>query len=139
MYGRGRHFGGGPRHRGDSRHTLLEARMIEPALLAMLSTQNLHGYTLLEKLGELGLSTMHPSMVYRTLRVMEDAGWVSSMWERELTQGPPRRVYVLTQDGRDTLALWKTYLLRTQSIVARLLEMLQVEETSTDPNAVKGV
>jgi DNA-binding PadR family transcriptional regulator len=34
---------------------------------------------------------------------METRGWVTSDWDNEQTQGPPRRVYELTQNGREIL------------------------------------
>jgi len=101
--------------------------MLEPALLALLSEGNLHGYTLLERVDALGLRSLQPSIVYRILREMEEAGWVSSIWDSEQTQGPPRRVYTLTEDGYAALYAWKTHLEQTQEIISHLLEKIQVQ------------
>lgn len=106
----------------------LASRLIEPALLILLLDQNLHGYSLREGLAELGIETVHPSVVYRALREMEEAGWVSSHEERENTQGPPRRVYALTADGRDALRQWQQYLEDTRVLLTRLLERIGREE-----------
>ena len=95
MRGRGRGRG-----RGRFRRV---ARMLEPALLLLLHRAPAHGYTLLERLGEFGLEEVNPSVVYRALREMESKGWVSSTWDEERTQGPPRRVYNLTALGDEVL------------------------------------
>ena len=49
---------------------------------------------------------MNPSVVYRALREMEAKGSVTSSWDEEQTQGPPRRVYRLTRRGNDVLGSW---------------------------------
>ncbi len=82
-------------------------RMLEPALLLLLHHGPAHGYTLLERLDDLGLGEVNPSVVYRVLRGMEEQGWVVSMWDEEQSQGPPRRVYRLTAQGNQVLAMWK--------------------------------
>jgi len=81
-------------------------RMLEPALLLLLHHAPAHGYTLLERLGEFGLGDMNPSAVYRALRGMEEKAWITSTWDKKQTQGPPRRVYRLTAQGDEVLALW---------------------------------
>ncbi len=129
MPGQGRGFGrgsghGGGRGRGGER-SLLATRLVEPALLVLLSQGNLHGYILLERVEALGLTALQPSMVYRILRVMEEAGWVSSIWDREQTQGPPRRVYTLTEEGFAALREWENHLEQTQGLISRLLEKMQ--------------
>ena len=68
--------GGGGGHQG--RHSPLAASLLEPALLVLLKEKSRHGYTLLADLETLGLSTIHPSVVYRVLREMEGLGWVQS-------------------------------------------------------------
>jgi PadR family transcriptional regulator PadR len=81
-------------------------RMLKPTLLLLLHHSPAHGYTLLEQLEEFGLGGLNPSAVYRALRDMEAEGWVTSTWDEEQTQGPPRRVYCLTALGDEVLALW---------------------------------
>jgi len=62
-------------------------------------------------------------MVYRSLRHMEVVGWVRSDWEIG-TGGPPRRVYRLTDEGRQALSTWRDELRRTRDLVSRLLNAL---------------
>jgi len=104
--------------RGQSRRAV---RMLEPTLLLLLHDSPAHGYTLLEELDYFGLGELHASVVYRALRDMEDRGWLTSTWEEEETQGPPRRVYYLTARGDETLAHWTSDLEETQALIDRLL------------------
>lgn len=125
MPGYGRGFGRGRSRGKDGERSLLATRMLEPALLVLLSQGDMHGYTLLERVDSLGLISLQPSMVYRVLREMEEAGWVSSIWDREQTQGPPRRVYKLTEEGYAALYGWKNHLEQTQGIISRLLGYIE--------------
>ena len=122
-FGRGRGRGLG-RERGGER-SLLTTRLLEPGLLVLLSQGSVHGYTLLERVDALGLTALQPSVVYRILREMEEAGWVSSVWDREQTQGPPRRVYTLTDEGFSALQEWKKHLRQTQELITRMLEQIR--------------
>ena len=112
MRGRGR------RGRGCSRRAV---RMMEPALLLLLHHGPAHGYTLLEQLKEFGLGDTNPSAVYRALRNIEERGWVTSIWDKEQTQGPPRRVYRLTTQGDEVLATWAQDLQETRGMIDHLL------------------
>jgi PadR family transcriptional regulator PadR len=113
MRGRGR-------GRGRGRYRRV-ARMLEPSLLLLLHHGPAHGYTLLERLGQFGLEALNPSVVYRVLRDMEARGWVTSTWDEETTQGPPRRVYRLTALGDEVLG-WSVQDLRdTRAIIDHLL------------------
>ena len=80
------------------------ARLLEPTLLLLLHQSPAHGYTLLEQLEGFGLGGLNASAVYRTLRDMEAKGWVTSTWDEEQTQGPPRRVYRLATLGDEVLS-----------------------------------
>jgi DNA-binding PadR family transcriptional regulator len=100
--------GGHGRGRGRGRHwfgeySLVDVRLVEPALLAFLQRENLHGYGLIEKLEKIGLGSINPSVVYRILRDYEEIGFVVSDWDEEASQGPPRRVYSITEDGHRAL------------------------------------
>jgi DNA-binding PadR family transcriptional regulator len=37
---------------------------------------------------------------------MDAKGWITSTWDKEQSQGPPRRVYRITALGDEVLALW---------------------------------
>ncbi|MBN1954703.1 MAG: helix-turn-helix transcriptional regulator [Anaerolineae bacterium] len=115
MHGRGQ---GRWRRQGCSRRT---ARIMEPALLLLLQHGPAHGYTLLEQLGGFGLDEVNPSVVYRALRDMEERGWVTSCWDDEESQGPPRRVYRISPLGDEVLAWWTQDLVETKRMIDCLL------------------
>ncbi len=95
---------------------------MQPTLLLLLHQGLSHGYALLERLDEFGLGQVDPSAVYRVLRDMEAQGWVVSSWDEHETQGPPRRVYSLTAQGDEALALWTADLEETRTSIDRVLE-----------------
>ena len=119
-HGRGWAMGNGEGQ--EKRHSSLTVSLLEPALLVLVKGEPSHGYSLLNDLGEIGLNTLHPSVVYRTLREMEDLGWIQSDWETDQTQGPPRRTYHLTALGEEALQYWKQELARTNEIILQLLK-----------------
>mgnify|MGYP000961151296 CR=1 FL=1 len=106
----------------EKRHSALIVSLLEPALLTLVKAKPGHGYSMLTDLSEMGLNTLHPSVVYRTLREMEDLGWIQSDWETDQTQGPPRRTYHLTMQGEEALQYWKQELARTDEIILQLLK-----------------
>jgi len=120
--GRGRGYGRGQRWMGD--YSLLDVRLVEPALLAFLNKESLHGYGLLEKLAQLGLSGINPSLIYRILRDYEEFGLVESDWDKETTQGPPKRVYTLTEAGKSALERASVSLRETASRIESVLDLL---------------
>jgi PadR family transcriptional regulator, regulatory protein PadR len=121
-WGRGGGFGGGacPRR---------IARFLEPCLLLLLRGDATHGYNLLEALQQFGFvpGTVDASVVYRILREMEDAGWVSSQWDTA-GSGPPRRVYTLTTDGEEYLAAWINDLRCTRDEIDQFIETYTRQE-----------
>jgi PadR family transcriptional regulator PadR len=121
-FGRGRGMGRGRRWAGE--YTLLDVRLVEPALLAFLNKGSLHGYGLLEKLESIGLSSINPSVIYRILRDYEDLGLVISDWDNEKTQGPPRRVYTITEDGKSALERAESALHETVERINLILEKI---------------
>jgi PadR family transcriptional regulator len=98
------------------------ASFLEPALLLLLHQRPAHGYTLIEQLAEFGIENPHPRIVYRVLRDMEDNEWVTSVWDTEETQGPPRRVYQLTALGDGMLSLCVRHLKQTRVQIDDLVD-----------------
>ena len=133
-YGRGHgpghpHGQGGGHRRGRGRrwmggHSLMDVRLVEPALLAFLKKQPSHGYGLLEELDQLGLGSIQPSVIYRILRDYEEIGLVESGWDTNETQGPPRRVYGITEDGIAALNRAKGSLSETVDRIQALLKII---------------
>lgn len=107
------------------RRSPLVVTLLEPALLVLLQEQPRHGYSLLGDLEALGLSGLHPSVVYRALREMEALGWIASDWDTTQTQGPPRKMVRLTVDGEMALGNWQQELDWTRSLISTLLARMR--------------
>ena len=108
------------RRRGRSRRAV---RFLEPVLLILLHRGPAHGYTLLDQISKFGLEDRNPSVIYRLLRDMEERGCVTSTWDQEQTQGPPRRVYRLTGLGNDMLKSWAQDLAETRGMIDGFLQV----------------
>ncbi|HET9096948.1 MAG TPA: helix-turn-helix transcriptional regulator [Candidatus Baltobacteraceae bacterium] len=78
-------------------------------LLVMLKEQNLHGYEIMKELKARFDVISDPGTVYRALRQLERDGYISSWWDPK-EQGPARRIYTLTEEGRQALILWSVAL-----------------------------
>jgi len=124
--GRNRRSRRGGRWMGD--YSLVDVRLVEPALLAFLQGESLHGYGLLEKLDALGLGSINPSVIYRILRNYEEIGLVQSAWDEEKTQGPPRRVYTLTEDGQKALQRAAESLAETSDRINKILKRIKSQQ-----------
>jgi DNA-binding PadR family transcriptional regulator len=96
-------------------------RYIEPVVLLVLKEEKKsYGYDLAEKLTHYALTDAHieRASLYRTLRVLEENGHVTSTWDVE-GSGPARRVYALTKKGRLHLREWAQLLRRMgQTMIA---------------------
>jgi DNA-binding PadR family transcriptional regulator len=96
--------GRGPRRhdRGDHRPGRHQARRgaVRPALLRVLADQPMHGYQIMQVLGERTGGRWRPSAgsIYPTLQQLEDEGLIAS------TELDGRRVYDLTDAGRAAVA-----------------------------------
>ena len=82
-------------------------RFIQPCILLLLYLKESHGYELIENLKKNGLveTNPDPGVVYRTLRKFEKEGIVESQW-LESEAGPAKRLYKLTNKGKETLSNW---------------------------------
>jgi DNA-binding PadR family transcriptional regulator len=95
---------------------------LEPTLLLLLHRGPAHGYTLIEQLAKFGLEGLHPSVTYRVLRDMDEREWVTSNWDVDRTQGPPRRVYHLTAQGDEVLGSYMQDLRQTHEQIGDLMD-----------------
>jgi poly-beta-hydroxybutyrate-responsive repressor len=123
-WGREAGFGGGACPRRIS-------RFLEPCLLLLLRRDASHGYNLLEGLARFGFASgsVDASVVYRILREMEEAGWVSSQWDTS-GSGAPRRVYSVTPDGEEYLAAWIHDLRCTRDEIDQFIDAYTLQESS---------
>ncbi len=103
-------------------HSPLIISMLEPVLLFLIKKEPRHGYSLLSDLSALDMGTIHPGVVYRTLRELEALGWIESYWDTDQTQGPPRRTYHLTDKGNLALINWQGELEKVNQIIKSILK-----------------
>jgi PadR family transcriptional regulator, regulatory protein PadR len=83
-------------------------KLVQPAILIVLSEGPLHGYALAERLSLmplLGGQKPDASGIYRFLKTMESKGLVVSSWDTSQS-GPARRVYEITDAGQGCLRKW---------------------------------
>jgi len=88
-------------------------RYMQPSILMALLSGESYGYEMLQRISEYGFlkGEAPPGMIYRHLRQMEEDQLVLSRWEAEGT-GPARRIYAITQEGREVLEAWVGYMER---------------------------
>ena len=106
----------------EKRRTPLTVALIEPALLLLIGEQARHGYALHSSLEDLGIAPIHPSVVYRTLRQMESLGWIESEWDTDNEQGPPRKIFSLTDQGKAARQTWQEELVKAQISIQSMLD-----------------
>ena len=96
-----------PRHPSQGK----QERYIQPSILMGLFSRPSYGYELIKNIQQFGFveGQAPPGMIYRHLRQLEEDGLVSSEWKTEGT-GPAKRVYCLTTEGKDVLAVWVDYM-----------------------------
>lgn len=83
--------------------SVLPRRHLRPLLfLALSHSDRSYGYELAEAVRDYGLS-IDMAGVYRELRSMEHKNLLASEWEPS-ENGPDRRVYIVTDLGRQALA-----------------------------------
>lgn len=111
---------------GVRRHGGRGGGLLEPALLAVLSSQPSHGYNLRRAVEELsgGLVCIDPGGMYRVLRRLEEEGFVVSTWS-EGDHGPQRRRYELTDEGRSLLRQWAEHLRQRERVFRSVIEIVE--------------
>lgn len=91
--------------------------------MLLLAEEPSHGYLLVGKLTEMGFveSGTDPSMVYRVLRMLEEEGLAFSEHVDE-GRGPARKVYRLTEEGHNALAVWAQHMGNVGSLIDEFQE-----------------
>ena len=102
-------------------------KLIQPAMLAILAKGPLHGYELTRQIGTIPHfidEAPDVSGVYRMLKTLEKRGMVTSDWD--ISQGErPKRVFTITQEGKQCLKHWNTTLQNYHKTIGSLLKATQ--------------
>lgn len=93
-------------------------RWMEPFVMVLLAGGAAHGYAIVGELAQLGITngSVDVGQVYRTLRVLEEAGQIRSSWTTG--SGPARRDYELTAAGYTALDEWAAVMKERARLVA---------------------
>lgn len=91
-------------------------------MLLLIADGEVYGAALLTKLNSLCLAPndVDVGMAYRTLREFEAEGLVVSRWA--VDTGAPRRMYGLTDAGRQALAEWTAVMYERRRLVEAFIE-----------------
>jgi PadR family transcriptional regulator len=92
----------------------------------------MHGYEILDLLPGIAREERRVDLgnLYRLLRSLEEEGIVASDWDDGLP-GPAKRVYRLTDSGRELLARWVDALGEAQGVIAAFIDRYRREGVST--------
>jgi PadR family transcriptional regulator PadR len=91
----------------------------EYCVLALLAQRERYGFELAQELSRAELLAGEGT-VYPLLSRLRRHGWVDTNW-RESSQGPPRRYYRLTEDGRSALRRFAAEWTRFRAAVDKIL------------------
>jgi PadR family transcriptional regulator, regulatory protein PadR len=97
-------------------------RFMQPSILMGLYAKPSYGYELIQNIQRFGFveGVAPPGMIYRHLRQMEEDGLVSSEWET-MGVGPAKRIYQLTEEGKQMLGIWIEYIEKQVSNLNELI------------------
>ncbi len=98
-------------------------RYIQPSILLGLQLKPSYGYELIRNIQDFGFieGQAPPGMIYRHLRQLEEDGFVASQWKTG-GSGPAKRMYVITDEGREMLAVWVEYMQRQAANILNFIE-----------------
>jgi len=111
-----------PQPKDDTPGISIPKNLMVPILLVSLSNFNLHGYKLIQELTRFGFTAIDQGNVYRTLRKLEKDQLVHSEWDI-MTEGPAKRIYSITDSGKDYLKTCSTALEQYQSMINHFFTM----------------
>ena len=91
--------------RGKGQRGLGVMGLLRPSILIQLSQEDLHGYALLEGVEKFNfdIDRVDPSLIYRTLKKMEEDGLLES-YQGEESLGPKRKIYHILPKGEENLS-----------------------------------
>jgi len=105
-------------------HGATLAKLVQPAILALLAEGRLHGYEIVQRAATLPTlrgTRPDPTGIYRILKAMARRGLLAATWDAS-EKGPAKRCYTLTPTGRNCLAAWVGTLRAYRSALDALLK-----------------
>jgi len=102
-------------------------KLVQPAILAILADGPLHGYELTRQIGNIPHvldEAPDVSGVYRMLKTLEARGMVTSDWDIS-KGGRPKRLFTITDQGRQCLEHWNLTLQNYRKAIGALLKKTQ--------------
>ena len=88
--------------------TKLTKGLLDMIVLQYLDKESMHGYQMITKIRKGFGVYFGPSTVYPLLGLLEKKGYVKSAWN--MNTGRPRKVYSLTNDGKNVLSFTESSL-----------------------------
>lgn len=98
-------------------------KLLQPAVLAILAKESMHGYELARRIGEIPDFLDSPpdvSGIYRLLKTLEARGMVVADWDTT-QMSRAKRLYTITENGRHCLELWHQTLQNYRKAIDSLL------------------
>jgi len=123
----------------EGRHRGAHWRFTTPAVLLLLVDGPAHGYDLLARLGDAlprAGSLPDAGNFYRVMRGLEGEGAVTSSWDTPKA-GPARRIYALTQTGRDQLDAWVLAVERDMKAMRRFIAAYRAATRRNQPSTAR--
>ena len=114
------------RNKNKSRLSGRQERYIQPSILMGLLSKPCYGYELINTIHLYGFiqGQAPPGMIYRHLRGLEEDGLVTSEWDTT-EAGAAKRMYTITGEGREVLAIWIEYMDDQAEKLRRFVAMYQ--------------
>lgn len=91
----------------DRHHAQIMKGLLDLCLLATIAEEPNYGYGMVHKLNERGWVLANEGSIYPVLKRLLKQGCISSELEPS-PSGPARKVYSITEEGREVLLTWAT-------------------------------
>ncbi len=112
-----------PKKQGQKPGSGKQERYTQPSILMGLKVKPSYGYEIIRRIQEFGFieGEAPPGMIYRHLRQLEEDDLVRSEWITK-DAGPAKRMYFLTEEGDEFLALWIDHMKNQADKINRFIQ-----------------
>ncbi len=101
--------------------TQVRKGLLELCIVAVLAEGEMYAYDLVKRLANIKALVITEGTIYPLLSRLRSAGLITSRLE-ESSNGPARKYYVLTNEGRKTVSAMRTYWCGLAGDIGTLLE-----------------